>query len=442
MFKRYFGNNKTFLSLATSFIMILAGLSACASQNAAPTFSNPNPITIGISLPLTASNGNDFSSDGQAMQQGYELWASMTNNSGGLLGRPVKLIILDDKSDPNQVVKDYTTLINTDHVDLLFGPFSTLLTKAAIGAPGLTNGTPGISKYAFIEGAGGAQSVFDAAKADGLHNLFDVSLPINNNLITFVDYILALPAAERPTTAGYLTSDDPFTVPQVQIAEELLEKAGVKTLFSNALPTSPLQPYSEGNNTQATAYAKLLIQAKPQVVVLGTLLPDIQLEIKQFHAARYNPKAMIATAGPDGGQDFINAIGGVKYADGVFVPNGWYPQADNYQNADMVNAYINQYGGTPDQINADIAEAFSCGQVLQQAAEKIGSINNTKLIAELRSGEVFNTVQGTAAFDSTGYGENTQAIAYLFQWQGNQFIPVYPYSVAAQNPEYPKNAVY
>jgi branched-chain amino acid transport system substrate-binding protein len=437
VFKRYFGNNKTFLPIATSFIMIRAGLSACASQNSAPTFSNPNPIVIGISLPLTANKDNDFSSDGQAMKQGYELWASMVNNSGGLLGRPVKLLILDDNSDPNKVVQTYDTLINKDHVDLLLGPFSTLLTKAAIGAPGLTNGTPGISKYAFIEGAGGAQSVFDAAKADKLHNLFDVSLPINNNLVTFVDYILSLPAALRPTTAGYLTSDDPFTFPQVQIAEALLEKAGVKTVYTNAA----IQ-YPEGNTAQATADVKQLIQAKPEVVVLGTLLPDIQLEIAQFKKAHYNPEAMIATAGPDGGQDFIKAIDGIKYADGVFVPNGWYPQANNYQNADMVNAYLSQYGGTADQINADIAEAFSCGQVLQQAADKIGSIDNTKLIAELRSGDVFNTVQGTASFDSTGYGENTQAIAYLFQWQGSQFIPVYPYSVAAQNPEYPKSAVY
>jgi branched-chain amino acid transport system substrate-binding protein len=66
------------------------------------------------------------------MKQGYQLWADNVNNNGGLLGRrPVKLIILDDKSDPDQVAKNYSTLIHTNHVDLVFGPFSSLLTKAA-----------------------------------------------------------------------------------------------------------------------------------------------------------------------------------------------------------------------------------------------------------------------------------------------------------------------
>lgn len=47
----------------------------------------------------------------------------------------------------------------------------------------------------------------------------------------------------------------------------------------------------------------------------------------------------IATAGPDQGQDFVKAVGGVQYAEGIFVPNGWWPQANNFQNAQMVQTY-------------------------------------------------------------------------------------------------------
>src|SRR5215471_7701725 len=82
------------------------------------------PITVGISLPLTG----DFSDDGQAFQKGYSLWASDVNAHGGLLGRPVKLVIRDDKSDPKVTVSDYNTLIGVQHVNLILGPFSTLLT--------------------------------------------------------------------------------------------------------------------------------------------------------------------------------------------------------------------------------------------------------------------------------------------------------------------------
>jgi hypothetical protein len=60
-------------------------------------------------------------------------------------------------------------------------------------------------------------------------------------------------------------------------------------------------------------------------------------------------------------------------------------------------------------------------------------MDHTKQLNELRN-DTFSTVQGTAQFDSSG--KNTQGIAYLFQWQNGVLIPVYPLSVASENPEY------
>ena len=50
------------------------------------------PIVIGASLPLSG----DFSEPGTAAKQGYEVWAAMVNDSGGLLGRQVELSIVDN----------------------------------------------------------------------------------------------------------------------------------------------------------------------------------------------------------------------------------------------------------------------------------------------------------------------------------------------------------
>src|SRR5579883_3014178 len=128
MLKWRLARSRRVFSSIVGLCIVLLGVSACAQdQSPGPTFANPHPIKIGISLPLT----KDFASDGQATGQGYQLWADMVNRAGGLLGRPVQLIILDDKSDPDQTAKDYQTLIAQDHVDLVFGPFSSLLTKAA-----------------------------------------------------------------------------------------------------------------------------------------------------------------------------------------------------------------------------------------------------------------------------------------------------------------------
>ena len=411
MLELYAASIRRYLTLVAVVVMAFGGLSACAQNS---TNNDQTPITIGVSL----SFSGDFGGDGPAMKQGYQLWADTVNKNGGLLGRPVQLVILDDKSDPDLTAKNYKTLINVDHVNLLFGPFSTLLTKQA--APVAHD-----AGYALIEGAGGGPSVFDP----GWNNLFAVSLPVAKNLTTFAYYILSLPQALRPKTAAYATSDDPFTEPQLRVAQQLLEKAGIKTVYD----TNPAYDSTKITGNAVKPYAERVVQSHAEVVLLGTLLPEAATFINVFKNENYNPRALIATAGPDLGQDFVKAVGGVKHTEGAFVPNGWYQQADNFQNAQMVNDYVAQYGGTVDQINADVAEAYSVGQVLEQAVNKIQSINNAKLIALLHSSEIFNTVQGSAQFDSKG--RNTLAIAYLFQWQAGQFLPVYPSLAAVVNPK-------
>ncbi|MEO8970482.1 MAG: amino acid ABC transporter substrate-binding protein [Ktedonobacteraceae bacterium] len=418
MFKQHSVKGRAWLSMLSGIMMVLVGLSACdQSPSNGPALNSQNPITIGISI----STKGGFASDGQATEQGYQLWADAVNNNGGILGRPVKLVIISDNSDPTQVTKNYTTLITQDHVNLILGTFSSLLTNATIPVAAQYH-------YALLEGSGGAPSVFATAQQDHFDGIFDTSVPVQNNLLTFAYYILSLPQSLRPKTAAYLTSDDPFTFPQIDTVRTLLQQGGVTTVYN--------KQYVEGTNN--TPWAQQVVQSGANIDILGTLLPDLQTEVKVFKQDHYNPNAIIATAGPDAGQDFITAVGGTKFTEGVFVPNGWYPQANNFGNADMVQAYINKYGGTADQINADVAESYSAGQVLEQAIESIHSIDNSQLIARLHSGAAFNTVQGTAQFDAIGH--NIQALAYMFQWQSSQFIPVYPLSVAAENPEYPRHA--
>ena len=398
-------------------IAALFVLSACggttSTPGTTPTSQPTTPIKIGVSLSLTG----DFSADGLAFQQGYQLWADTVNKNGGVLGRQVTLDIVSDASSTTQVVTNYNKLINIDHCDIVFGPFSSLLTKPA-SVVASRNG------YAMIEGAGGGPSVFQ----QGLHNLFDVSAPVANLLVSFTQYLLSLPVGQRPTTAAYATQDDPFTQPQVDTAKQFLEAGGVKTVSYQVYPAE---------TTDYTPIAQKMIASNADVIVTGTLLPDITAYILAFKQQHYNPKAIIATAGPDQGKQFLDAIGGTSSAEGIFVPNGgWYPTINTFQNTQMVSDYLAKYGGTADQISSDVAEAFSVGQVFQQAATKINSIDNTKLITELHSGDTFNSVQGPVKFDSTG--QNVLGTGYLFQWQQGNLVSVYPASQATVTPEYPK----
>jgi branched-chain amino acid transport system substrate-binding protein len=395
-------------------LISLLGLGACSLFTPAPT-QNAKPIKIGASI----STKGDFAEDGKALQKGYQLWQDAVNNRGGLLGRPVQFDFLPDDSTPDKVTANYQKMITENHDDLVVGPYSSLLTRAASPVANQYH-------YALIEGAGVAPAVF----APNYNTLFSVSLSATSYLKSFVYFILSLPQSQRPKTIAYVTSTDFFTQPQIDEARSLLEAGGEKT----ALYTT----WDPDTTTDYTKYINQTIAAHPDVVILGTGgQQDCVAFMKAFKQRHFNPEAIIATAGPDQGDQFTGPLGGPASAEGVFVPNGgWYPTVNSFQNSQFVSDYLAKYGGTASDISADTVEAYSVGQVLEQAVTKIHSIDNAKLIQELHSG-TFNTLQGPVKFAANG--ENTVAVAFLFQWQNGQLIVVYPNYSAQENPEFPKH---
>jgi branched-chain amino acid transport system substrate-binding protein len=386
-----------------------------AASTGSATSTSQSPITIGVSLSLSG----DFSADGEAFKRGYELWASDQNAKGGLLGHKVNLEILNDASSPAQVTSNYEKLIGTDKVALVFGPFSSLLTVPA-GRVAERYG------YAMVEGAGGAPSVFSA----GLTNVFDVSLPVKDNLVTFAQWIAAMPAAQRPKTAAYATVDDPFTQPQIPVAQNILQGAGVKTLSSKVFPAEV---------TDYTPIATQMASTKADVAVLGSVdVPTVSAFVHSFIQQHYNPKAFVATAGPDQGASFVKAVG-TGNQNGIFVPNGWYPGFQKADSQAMVNEYVAKYGGSPSDINADVAEAYSVGQVVTQGVTANKSLDNQKLITFLHSGATLDSVQGPVKFNSQG--ENTAQQALTFQWQGSNYLQTLPTAqTGSKPPVFPKPA--
>jgi ABC-type branched-subunit amino acid transport system substrate-binding protein len=106
----------------------------------------------------------------------------------------------------------------------------------------------------------------------------------------------------------------------------------------------------------------------------------------------------------------------------MMVPNGWYPGYANTASQNMVKAYVAQYGGSASGVNADVAEAYSVGQVMAQAVTATGGTDNAKLISYLHSSVTLNSVQGPVKFDALG--ENGAAAAFIFQWQRDNFNQV------------------
>lgn len=392
-----------FLSAFVIIGMILSALSACAQPQ-----SN-NPVKIGVTVPLTG----EVSSDGEALQRGYNLWADAVNKRGGLLGRQVQMDIEDDQSNSNTASTLYNNIVTHNHDDFLFSSFANPSTLAGARVAERYG-------YPFLEGSGEAPTTFQ----QNLKNLFAVSLPATHYMDSFANYILSLPESQKPQTVAYATSEDPFTEPQVLSIQDKF-RGHIRQVTDIRYPA---------DTTNYETFAQQVVDSHADVVVLGTLSQqDCIVYVKYFKQHQFNPLAIIAASGPDQGNAFTDAIGGPNEARDLFVPNdGWFPTLRSYQNDQFTKDYVAKYGGTADQISSDTVQAYSVGQVLEQAVNKSQSLDHAKVINELRS-NTFDSLQGPVKFGPDG--QNIVSTPFLFQWQDGQLIPVFPMFAAQKNPE-------
>lgn len=399
--------------LATA-VALAIGAAGCGSSGSSSGSSGgtSKPLVIGISLSLSG----DFADPGHAAMLGYQLWADSVNKQGGILGRKVVLKIVDDASSPTQVVTNYQTLISRDKVDLVFGPFSTLLTAPAARVASRYG-------YAFPEPSGGGPLVFQQK----LHNVFFAQpAPIVNCGDPFVSYLQSLPASQRPKTAAYPTLDDPFATPIVQRARAKLEALGIRTVYSTVYPPEM---------ADLTPVVEKIVAAKPDLVFAGTQSADAYSMVTAMVQQGFSPKFLFQSNGANSPTEFPSKVG-AKNTAGIFSCGDWFSNSSSPGNTQFIAAYLAKYGGTADTIDPGSAEAYAVGELVQEVAKKTGKVDNATIISQLHSG-TWPTVEGNLSWDQYGAPRGSEM---LTEWIGGKLLPVWPQSVALHAPTIPKPA--
>jgi len=410
-------SNRLQLHRASRLVLLPAAAAALAlascsssSSGAAATPSSTAPLVIGASVSLTG----DFADPGKAVKAGYDLWMNTVNAQGGLLGRKVEFKIVDDTSSPAQVVTNYQNLINKDKVDLVVGPFSTLLTVPASQVAKRYN-------YAFLEPAGGGPAVF----AQKLDNLFFVQpAPVVKQGDIFAQWVLALPADQRPKTAAYAELDDPFAAPVAEWIRAKFEAAGIKTVFKQVYPAE---------TTDLSPIMAKVAAANPDVLVSGTQSEDAYAQVKSMVQLKWSPKFLFMSNGANSPVEFPSKVGTNNTA-GIMSSGDWFVGSTAPGSAEFPQAYIKAYGGTAYDIDVSSAEAYAVGQVLQAVAAKTGKLDNQTIITTLHSG-TWPTLLGPLSWDAVGRPSGSYN---LVQWQSGKLIPVYPADIAQAAPITPK----
>ena len=159
------------MGLCLAALLLVGGLPSAAGAQA--------PLKIGFFGPLTGS----VAADGASARHAVELAAQEVNGRGGLLGKPVELVVYDDRLNPQEAVAIAHKLIEKDQVvGVVSGAFSgpsrvaaPLFAKARVPMvagyavhPDVTKGSDSNFRIGFlgaVEGAAAGEYAVAALKA-------------------------------------------------------------------------------------------------------------------------------------------------------------------------------------------------------------------------------------------------------------------------------------
>lgn len=397
---------------------------AMATLFAIPAFAQ-DPIKIGTSLPLTGG----FSVTGEKHRDGFQMCIDMINENGGLLDRPVELIVSDNRSDTETALSQYERLINVDGVDITFGTFSSKLTFPTSAV---------MAKYNMVHPipSGGALRIWE----QGYTNQFYFQQVAGEYIGRSVSQALVdLVGDDRPKTAALVHADDFFAnaIRAGLLGEEVtdpgsgdlirdmapgfLAEAGIETVYTETWPEEGFSDWLNLANSIKNANAELVIgltASAEEAVQLTRALKTVQAA----------PKAIFLSQGTQ--VEFEEGVG--ADANGVMVYSSWdgavpfqgMLNGEPYSNQDFVRDFEEKYGRTADE---DSAIPFAVCQGIEQAIRATGTVDNAELIEWLHArtaDDPVKTVLGDYYWDERGLP--IDRLPLLVQWQDEELEFVYP----------------
>lgn len=374
---------------------------AAVFAHAPHVLGQEQPIRIGASLSLTGR----YARTGEEEHRGYQLWVEHINQMGhslgkadlpntskkGLLGRPVELIVLDDRSDPTTGVRLYNELIYNQEVDLLLGPYSSAVTQAV--AP--------VIEQAQIPTPNPMASSTEIWTGRGLQWQVQIQPPASRRLPDLTQTA----AAHGDQTLALIYEDTEFPRNAAVAIRKRAQEEGMEIVYDAAYPSKI---------TDWTPIVERASASGAAVLAGGGYLPDAIGITRAVRSLGYQPKILslwVGVALPDFeqtlGQDALTVTG-----DSDWVPTVSFPGAQAY-----VEAYQAKYDAVPEYHSVG---GYGGAQILEESIKRVGSITELEKIRDtmyaLKTTTIFNPYE-VAPLDSPDSGLQLAADRVMLQVQ-------------------------
>ena len=366
-------------------LLTWAALAAATSVHAA------DPILIGVSLGSTGT----YSAPALMQQRGYRLWEKHVNQKGGLLGRAVKIVIVDDKSDGEQSKKIYKDLITRQRVNFVFGPYSSQITLAI---------SPILEKFGYPTLLPGAAA--DQIWRQGYKNVFGVFIPASKYSLE----MLRLAVLHDLRAVAIVYADDAFSV---EVGE------GAKRWAGNAkLDVVMFERFKKGTQ-DLTHLASVAKEAKADLlIVAGHFNESVDMR-RALKSIQWHPRAYFATIGPTL-QKYGDMLG--SDANHTFAPSLWEPnkKLEFPGSRRLIEDFERAYGSSP---SYHAANAYAAGQILEAAIKNAGGLSRDKVRQALYDLD-HHTAIGRFRVDRFGVPIKHRPL--IIQWRGGEKVIVHP----------------
>jgi branched-chain amino acid transport system substrate-binding protein len=360
--------------LRRSFNVLM--LSAALAVGSAGSLLAQEAIKFGVSAAKTGPLAGGSSG---VLWPNVKLWAEKVNNAGGIkVGdemRPIEIIEYDDKSSPEEAVKNIQRLATEDKVDFLIPPYSTGLNLAT---------APLIAKYGYpqIVSTGNANDleVFVERWPNTFWLLGQAQGLANGIVGTLKEMHDAGKVGNR---IALVNVSDAFGLEMIKTGKPAFEEAGFEIVYETSYPL--------GNQDLAPVIASAK-EANVDAFVAYSYPPDTFALTEQAQLQKLDVDAFFVSVG--GNLDGFGKRFGPA-AEGILIMGGVNPDDPKFQTYRKEHAEVT--GQESDWWASPVA--YASLEILQQAIERAASIDKEAVNKEIQTGS-FDTVLGEISFDN------------------------------------------
>jgi branched-chain amino acid transport system substrate-binding protein len=368
---------KKLFYLLTLVLLVLAGCNNSSSATSGNIRSGT--IKMGYYGPLTGPS----SLLGTDSRNGAALAVEQINQKGGVLGKKIELIEMDDKSSPEQAVKNVTKMVGVDKVDVIVG---------SIHSGNILSSAPIIEKAKIPEIGNGTSPSYLQKGYKFIFRSVPNSDWSNPGLLNGMKEL-------KIKKVGILYRNDEYG--------KTGSAALIKNLQANGIEVVDTESHQPGD-TDFTGQITKLLHSGADAMVAYSITEDMAIEMKQFRQQGYNgyvfgPEAF---SSPQVYQVAGKSANKAIFAAAYVIPSKPEDATTDKQKA-FLQAYLKKYGKMPSSDQA--YRSYDAVNIFAFAIKEAGTTNGEKVRNAIENITNYQGLAGT--FNYKGHnGEGIQNI--------------------------------